>query len=332
MRMYLPLRLWLTCAALACIPLQSFAQALEYRSVWFPGGHDAEEILRTADWYKAVFGMLEVQRFGTGRGVSLGIGLQFGRTLEEAKATKGLIMGIAKSYAGEPGSAGKDKTARVSFNVTNLDVLLKRATDFGGKIVSQPARREIGTVAIVADAYGNLIELVAAANSTSAERPAISWRTVRFPAVDAERNAVFYKRVLGMQEISRSGPKQKPEIVLNFGNTVAEAKAGRQVPITIASVDERPGPLLTTFASQLAMGFTEYATVRDVLTRAYNEGTAFLSDPHYIAPTATFARFIDPDGTYLELAGRCTPAEVPDVSREVADYICGPANAPRVAH
>ena len=109
--------------------------------------------------------------------------------------------------------------------------------------------------------------------------------------------------------------------MLNWGATVAAAKSSNQVPITIATSAERTRPLLTDKASQIAIGFKGFHAMSEVLNRAYAEGSVMLSDPHYIeSARATFARFLDPDGTFIELAGQCDAAEVPD---GLGKYTCG---------
>ncbi|MBN1664363.1 MAG: VOC family protein [Deltaproteobacteria bacterium] len=275
-------------------------------SIWVAGGADVETIEKTAEWYKSVFGMQETQRFGSPQLKNIGISLNFGQTVEEAKKARFPVMGIAKSFMGQPGAPGNDNIVRPSFNVTNIDAVMKRVVKGRGKIVSGPDKKKNGMVAVVKDPVGNWIELVSPLPVGKAAQPLqISWRTVHVPAVDAEQTARFYAQIFGVKEIARGGTSRRPEIMLNFGASAKAAQNNASAPLTVVSVKERPRPTITTMASYLTIGFRGQAELDEALNRAYKAGAVFVSEPHYFKEVNTiFARLSDPNGNFVEFAGR----------------------------
>jgi predicted enzyme related to lactoylglutathione lyase len=215
-------------------------------------------------------------------------------------------MGIAKSFMGQPGAPGHDNIVRPSFNVTSIDAMMKRVVKGGGKIVSGPDKKKNMMAAVVKDPVGNWMELVSPLPVGKASEPLqASWRTVHVPAVDAEQTARFYAQIFGLKEIARGGTSRRPEIMLNFGSNVKAAQSNASTSLTVVGVKDRPRPTITTMASYLTIGFKGQAELDDALNRAYKAGAVFISEPHYFEAVKTiFARLSDPNGNFVEFAGR----------------------------
>lgn len=65
----------------------------------------------------------------------------------------------------------------------------------------------------------------------------VTLNSVRVGAKDSEALAKFYQTAFGMQETNRLGSKTGPEVFLNFGATVDEAKANKSNPVVIMHRD-----------------------------------------------------------------------------------------------
>jgi predicted enzyme related to lactoylglutathione lyase len=88
----------------------------------------AKDAAALAKFYQAAFGMQEVQRIAAPD--MLEIMLNFGATAPAAKANKGSQVIIMQRAADD----GKDATAHVVFNVTNIDSVVKAVKAAGGKL------------------------------------------------------------------------------------------------------------------------------------------------------------------------------------------------------
>ena len=118
----------------------------------------AGDVAKTAEFYKAAFGMQEVQRYE--RPNFLEIILNFGPTVEAAKAaaTPKVVL------ISRPAGAAAEGVSNLIFNVGDMDAVLKRATAHGGSIERPPTRSATSgnTIAFVRDPSGNRIELIMA--------------------------------------------------------------------------------------------------------------------------------------------------------------------------
>ena len=114
---------------------------------------DTEALAR---FYKAAFGMEEVNRLQAGGGPE--IFLNFGATVDAAKAHKGLPVVLMHRDADDL----KDPIAHVIFNVTDMKTTVAAIKAAGGTMTAEPF--EYGTTGIVIgiaiDPVGNRIELI----------------------------------------------------------------------------------------------------------------------------------------------------------------------------
>lgn len=281
--------------------------AYQLDSVWIAGGENITAIQRTADWYKSVFGMLEVQRYWGGVDRGIGIELNFGMTLAQAKAAPAPKLGLARTFPGAPGAPGKDEFARVAFTVTQLDLLLRRAVDAGGAIVRQPSKQGAVMVATVRDPLGNLVDL-SGVNERAAGSPVVRWHSVRIPALDAGKSAQFYRAMLDLEDSAKAA---SGEATLTFAD----------VPITLKTVAKMPRPTASVSSSPLALRFRDTAALNDALKRAFDAGGRYMTEPHFNNEfKRTFTRVIDPNGNFIELSGNCRAEEV---GGDAAKFICG---------
>lgn len=116
----------------------------------------ADDVAATADFYKAVFGMQEIQRYE--RPEFLEIILNFGRSVDEAKAaTTTRIALISRRPDQKP-----DGVSNMVLNVGDIDAVAARVTARGGVIEKPPARSAVSgnVIAMVRDPSGNRIELL----------------------------------------------------------------------------------------------------------------------------------------------------------------------------
>ena len=114
---------------------------------------DTEALAR---FYKAAFGMEEVNRIQGGGGPE--IFLNFGTTVDAAKANKGLPVVLMHRDSDDL----KDPIAHVIFNVTDMNATVAAIKAAGGKMTGDP--RPFGNTGIVIgiaiDPVGNQIELI----------------------------------------------------------------------------------------------------------------------------------------------------------------------------
>jgi predicted enzyme related to lactoylglutathione lyase len=109
-----------------------------------------------AKFYKAAFGMEEVNRLQAGGGPE--IFLNFGATVDAAKANKGLPVVLMHRDSDEL----KDPIPHVIFNVTDMNATVAAIKAAGGTMTADP--REFGNTGIIIgiaiDPVGNRIELI----------------------------------------------------------------------------------------------------------------------------------------------------------------------------
>jgi len=140
-------------AALAAILLTTAAGADVTLNSVRVAAKDTEAL---AKFYKAAFGMEEVNRIQGGGGPE--IFLNFGTTVDAAKANKGLPVVLMHRDSDDL----KDPIAHVIFNVTDMNATVAAIKAAGGKLTGDP--RPFGNTGIVIgiaiDPVGNQIELI----------------------------------------------------------------------------------------------------------------------------------------------------------------------------
>jgi predicted enzyme related to lactoylglutathione lyase len=116
----------------------------------------AQDPVALAKFYEAAFGMSETLRLDSPMGVE--IILNFGATVDAAKANKNAPIVISKHASDEP----KDPTAHLIFNVADLTATVAAIKAAGGSIESQP--RDIGfkgyVIGVAVDPVGNRLEIL----------------------------------------------------------------------------------------------------------------------------------------------------------------------------
>jgi predicted enzyme related to lactoylglutathione lyase len=116
----------------------------------------AQDPVALAKFYEAAFGMSETLRLDSPQGVE--VILNFGATVDAAKANKNAPIVISKHASDEP----KDPTAHVILNIADLTATVAAIKAAGGTIESQP--RDIGykgyVIGVAVDPAGNRIEIL----------------------------------------------------------------------------------------------------------------------------------------------------------------------------
>jgi len=116
----------------------------------------AKDTEALARFYKAAFGMEEVNRLQGGGGPE--IFLNFGTTVEAAKASKGLPVVLMHRDTDDL----KDPIPHVIFNVTDMNATVAKVKAAGGSMEGDP--RPYGNTGIVIgiaiDPVGNRIEMI----------------------------------------------------------------------------------------------------------------------------------------------------------------------------
>jgi predicted enzyme related to lactoylglutathione lyase len=85
--------------------------------------------------------------------------------------------------------------------------------------------------------YSREVAIAALLLVTSAAHAQVSLNSVRIAAKDSVAVAKFYQAAFGLQETSRLQASGGPEIFMNFGATVEEAKAAKNAPILVMHRD-----------------------------------------------------------------------------------------------
>ena len=116
----------------------------------------AKDPVALAKFYEAAFGMQETLRLDSPLGVE--VILNFGETVDAAKANKNAPIVISKHDSDEP----KDPTAHLIFNVADLKATVAAIKAAGGSIESEP--RDIGykgyVIGVALDPVGNRLEIL----------------------------------------------------------------------------------------------------------------------------------------------------------------------------
>ena len=116
----------------------------------------AQDPVALAKFYEAAFGMSETLRLDSPQGVE--IILNFGSTVDAAKANKNAPIVISKHASDEP----KDPTAHLILNIADLNAAVAAIKAAGGAIESQP--KDINykgyVIGVAVDPVGNRIEIL----------------------------------------------------------------------------------------------------------------------------------------------------------------------------
>ncbi len=274
--------------------------AYSFWNIYVPGGDTVADIQASGDWYKAMFGVLEVARFGVGSGRSLGLALKFGKNRERAMNGSRPAIGIAANFVGPPGAPGKDEFARFSFNVTQAETLRRRAAAFGGEVVSV-SEAEGSAVTVLRDSFGNFVELVSPANeSQSGDVPEVWWRAARIPATDPELTARFFCEVLEMEQLEQTHWQGASVTRLTFPGAPDD-----HPPLEIVKVDHLPRPVMTTNATHLVFRCSDFDAMASAMERTYRMGGEIRTHPHYVETSGvTYCHVHGPDGTRIEFVGK----------------------------
>lgn len=116
----------------------------------------ADDVAATADFYRAAFGMQEIQRYE--RPGFLEIILNFGRSVGEARAATSTRIALISRRADQKESG----VSNMVLNVGDMDAVMKRVTALGGMVEKPPARSAASgnVIAMVRDPSGNRVELL----------------------------------------------------------------------------------------------------------------------------------------------------------------------------
>jgi predicted enzyme related to lactoylglutathione lyase len=116
----------------------------------------ADDVWRTAAFYQNVFGLKEIQRIER-PDLKESI-MNFGQTVDAARASKGVKVVVISRPAGTPKSA----VSNIILHCSDMAAVLPKVTANGGTIERQPTRSATSgsLIAFVVDPAGNRIELI----------------------------------------------------------------------------------------------------------------------------------------------------------------------------
>ncbi|MGE0408257.1 MAG: VOC family protein [Amphiplicatus sp.] len=126
------------------------------RAILITARVSADDVSKTADFYKAVFHMEETLRIE--QPDLKEIILNFGTTVAEAKAAPRPTIAVLSRRANDVGEG----IPHLTFSVGDIEAVLKRAAAQGGVVEQAPRRMPTfsGTIAFIRDPSGNQVELV----------------------------------------------------------------------------------------------------------------------------------------------------------------------------
>ena len=266
---------------------------LQFNSQWIPGGELVPAIEQTAAFYKAVFGLAETRRYGSGQRNELGISLNFGSSPEEARRQSGPDFGIAATAP----SAPADDFVRAALHPRDLATAVERVVEHGAELVTAPSGSDPDTV-FFRDPAGNLIELspLPAALATTAQTQ-VEWR---ISARDLDAAVKFYETVFGLKQVARAEHSSAAKVSLQF-----EASTPAPVRLSILRVGTDPTVRMTHHASQTVFTALSEEAFKATLERAQAQSSELVLKPVFIeSVAATFARVRDPARNIVELVWR----------------------------
>jgi len=127
----------------------------------------------------------------------------------------------------------------------------------------------------------------------------VTLNSVRIGAKDTVALAKFYQAAFGMQEVNRINAQGGPEVFVNFGPTIENAKANKSEPIVIMhrDSDDIKDPIAHVILNVKDMA----ATVASIKTA----GGSMTGDPRPFGNTGVIIGIaIDPAGNRIELIQR----------------------------
>ena len=147
--------------------------------------------------------------------------------------------------------------------------------------------------------YTTAIAVSAALVLAGAALAQVTLNSVRIGAKDPVADAKFFQSAFGMQEVNRIGAPGGPEVFVNFGATVDDAKANKSEPIVIMhrDSDDVKDPIAHVILNVKDMT----ATVAAIKAA----GGSMAGDPRPFGKTGLVIGIaIDPAGNRLELIQR----------------------------
>jgi len=127
----------------------------------------------------------------------------------------------------------------------------------------------------------------------------VTLNSVRIAAKDTVALAKFYQAAFGMQEVNRINAAGGPEVFVNFGSSVDNAKANKSEPIVIMhrDSDDVKDPIAHVILNVKDMAATVAAIKAD--------GGSMAGDPRPFGKTGILIGIaIDPAGNRIELIQR----------------------------
>jgi predicted enzyme related to lactoylglutathione lyase len=123
----------------------------------------ANDVQALAKFYQQAFGLQEVNRFASKDGVPFEIMLNFGETVEAAKANNSSSTQIVVTKHGEK-EAPVDAVAHIVISVSDMAKSVASFKAAGGRFEKEPADASIGalafTVGVGTDPAGNRVEII----------------------------------------------------------------------------------------------------------------------------------------------------------------------------
>ena len=147
--------------------------------------------------------------------------------------------------------------------------------------------------------YKTAIAVSAALLLMSAAHAQVTLNSVRIGAKDSIELAKFYQAAFGMYEVNRIDAQGGPEIFVNFGATIENAKANKGEPIVIM---HRDSDNIKDLVAHVILNVKNMAaTVASIKTA----GGSMAGDPRPFGKTGVMIGIaIDPAGNRIELIQR----------------------------
>jgi predicted enzyme related to lactoylglutathione lyase len=147
--------------------------------------------------------------------------------------------------------------------------------------------------------YKTAIAVSAALLLMSAAHAQVTLNSVRIGAKDSIELAKFYQAAFGMYEVNRIDAQGGPEIFVNFGATIENAKANKGEPIVIM---HRDSDNIKDLVAHVILNVKNMAaTVASIKTA----GGSMAGDPRPFGNTGVVIGIaIDPAGNRIELIQR----------------------------
>ena len=147
--------------------------------------------------------------------------------------------------------------------------------------------------------YKTAIAVSAALLLMSAAHAQVTLNSVRIGAKDSIELAKFYQAAFGMYEVNRIDAQGGPEIFVNFGATIENAKANKGEPIVIM---HRDSDNIKDLVAHVILNVKNMAaTVASIKTA----GGSMTGDPRPFGNTGVLIGIaIDPAGNRIELIQR----------------------------